>query len=133
VNPQPFGVAPIATGDYHIMVGSPATDTGDNGTISLTDLDLDGNLRRFGGGRVDRGAYEFQGIGGGIVISVKSGAWNDPNTWDINRPPFPSEFVIIDQNHTVQITTSVNAKAVEYGNNAKLFFTNTLSKLNIGF
>jgi hypothetical protein len=133
VSPQPFGVAPIATGDYHIMSGSPATDTGDNGTISLVDLDLDENLRRFSGGRVDRGAFEFQGIGGGIVISIKSGAWNDPNTWDINRPPFPSEFVIIDQNHTVQITTPVDAKAVECRANASVFFTNALSKLNIGF
>ncbi len=133
VNPQPFGVAPIATGDYHIMANSPTTDTGDNGTISLTDLDLDGNLRRFNGGRVDRGAYEFQGVGGGIVISIRNGAWNDPNTWNVNRPPFPSEFVIIDQNHTVQITTAVSAMAVEYRTNASLFFTNISSKLNIGF
>ena len=67
-----------------------------------------------------------------IVVSIRSGNWNDPNIWNINRIPLPSEFVIIDQNHTVEITTAVSAKSIEYKNNAKATFTNASSKLNIG-
>ena len=67
-----------------------------------------------------------------IVVSIRSGNWNDPNIWNINRIPLPSEFVIIDQNHTVEITTAVSVRAIEYKNNAKATFTNTSSKLNIG-
>jgi FG-GAP-like repeat/IPT/TIG domain/FG-GAP repeat len=68
-----------------------------------------------------------------VAISIKNGVWNDPNTWNINRIPLPSDFIIIDQNHTVEITNTVSAKAIEYRNNAKLSFINTLAKLNIGF
>ncbi len=67
-----------------------------------------------------------------IVMSIKNGAWNDPSTWNINRIPLSSESVIIDQNHTVEITNMVNIKTVEYKNNAKVSFTNISSKLNIG-
>jgi hypothetical protein len=67
-----------------------------------------------------------------IAMSINSGAWNNPSTWNVNRIPLSSESVIIDQNHTVDITTAVSAKAIEYKNNAKVSFTNTLSKLTIG-
>ena len=67
-----------------------------------------------------------------IVISIANGAWNDPSTWNVNRIPLSSDFVIIDQNHTVDITTAVSAKAIEYRSNAKLSFTNASAKLTIG-
>ena len=67
-----------------------------------------------------------------IAISITNGAWNDPNTWNVNRIPLSSDFVIIDQNHTVDITTIVSARAIEYRNNGKLSFTNASAKLNIG-
>ena len=67
-----------------------------------------------------------------IIISISSGAWNSPSTWNINRIPLPSDIVIIDLNHTVDITTMVSAKAIQYRNNAKLSLTNASSKLTIG-
>ena len=67
-----------------------------------------------------------------IVIRITNGAWNNPSTWNVNRIPLSSESVIIDQNHTVDITTAVSAKAIEYKNNAKLSLTNASAKLNIG-
>ena len=67
-----------------------------------------------------------------IAISISNGAWNNPSTWNINRIPLSSESVIIDQNHTVDITTAVSAKAIEYRNNAKVSLTNASAKLNIG-
>jgi formylglycine-generating enzyme required for sulfatase activity len=48
-------------GDLHLMVGSPAIDTGTNSAITLT-VDLDGNPRKMDGDvtdTVDMGAYEF--------------------------------------------------------------------------
>ena len=67
-----------------------------------------------------------------MKTSISSGAWNNPSTWNINRIPLPSDIVIIDLNHTVDITTTVSAKAVQYRNNAKLSLTNASSKLTIG-
>ena len=66
------------------------------------------------------------------VMSIRNGAWNDPTTWNVNRIPLSSESVTIDQNHTVEITTTVGVKAIEYRINAKVSFTNISSKLNIG-
>ena len=67
-----------------------------------------------------------------IIISISNGAWNNPSTWNINRIPLLSDIVIIDLNHTVDITTMVSAKAIQYRNNAKLSLTNASAKLNIG-
>lgn len=44
-------------GDYHLAVGSPALDTGDNSAPNLPLMDLDGNPRILNG-TVDMGAYE---------------------------------------------------------------------------
>ena len=57
---------------------------------------------------------------------------NDPNTWNVNRIPLSSEYVMIDQNHTVEITNIVSARAIEYKNNAQVSLTNATSKLNTG-
>ncbi len=49
-------------GDYHLLLGSRCIDAGDpNYVPEPGETDLDGNPR-FIGGRVDMGAYEFQGI-----------------------------------------------------------------------
>ena len=51
-------------GDYHLQMGSPAIDAGDNTAPQLPAVDLDGGTRVFDGNfdgdaRVDMGAYEF--------------------------------------------------------------------------
>jgi hypothetical protein len=134
VSPMPDGLAPIITGDYHLQASSLAIDRGDNGTISLTDKDLDGNLRRFSGGRVDMGAYEFQGTATSIlVISVATGNWESNSTWDIGRVPQLGDYVIIDNNHIVTLSSTGIAKNLEYRGTGKLKFNTTTSKLEIGF
>lgn len=88
VSLTPYNLSPTTSGDYQLTNTSPAIDAGDNGTISLTNKDLIGNLRRFNGGIVDIGAYEFQGSRmGGTIISIVSGNWESSSTWNIGRSP----------------------------------------------
>ncbi|PWK29074.1 uncharacterized protein DUF11 [Arcicella aurantiaca] len=134
VSQSPEGISPNLNGDYHLQASSLGVDRGDNGSISLTDLDLDGNLRRYNGGRVDMGAYEFQGNAtASVVISIATGNWEINSTWDVNRVPQIGDIVIIDQNHIVTLNGVGNAKNIEYRGTGKLKFNSTSSKLNIGF
>ena len=119
----------IAAGSFAAKVDF-TTGTGPV-SVALGDLDGDGKpdlaVANYGSATVSvlRNADN-------IAISISNGAWNNPSTWNVNRIPLPSESVIIDQNHTVDITTAVSAKAIEYRNNAKLSFTNASAKLTIG-
>ena len=133
VSQTPEGLAPNISGDYHLQASSLAIDRGDNGTISLTDKDLDGNLRRFAGGNVDMGAYEFQGVPAvTLIISVQSGPWEANTTWDIGRIPQLGDNVIINNNHNVTISGTGTAKNVEIRTNAKLIHSTSSSKLQTG-
>ena len=133
VSQTPEGLAPNITGDYHLQATSLSIDRGDNGTISLTDKDLDGNLRRFAGANVDMGAYEFQGTATAtLIISVQTGPWEANSTWDIGRVPQLGDNVIINNNHNVTISGTGTAKNVEIRTNAKLIHGSTSSKLQTG-
>ena len=134
VNPVPEGLSPNVNGDYHLKANSLGIDRGDNGTISTTDLDLEGNLRRYNGGRVDVGAYEFQGNATAtLIISINTGNWESNSTWDIGRIPSIGDTVIIDNNHTVNLNGVGNAQTLECRGTGKVKFNTTDSKLNIGY
>ncbi len=133
VNAQPDGIAPTLNGDYHVQATSLTIDRGDNGTISLTDTDLDGNLRRFSGGVVDMGAYEFQGVGiANIVISAQTGDWESNTTWVGLKVPQLGDIVVIDANHIVTINTTVIAKNIEYRGTGQIKFKTATAQLNVG-
>jgi hypothetical protein len=133
VNPQPNGIAPTLNGDYHVQATSLTIERGDNGTISLTDTDLDGNLRRFSGGTVDMGAYEFQGAAiANVVISAQTGDWESNTTWVGLKVPQLGDVVVIDANHIVTINTTVIAKNIEYRGTGQIKFKNAASQLNVG-
>jgi hypothetical protein len=133
VAPQPDGIAPTLNGDYHVQATSLTIDRGDNGSISLTDTDLDGNLRRFSGGTVDMGAYEFQGAGiANIVISAQTGDWESNTTWVGLKVPQLGDIVVIDSNHIVTINTTVIAKNIEYRGTGQIKFKNATAQLNVG-
>ena len=133
VTPQPNGISPTLNGDYHVQSSSLTINRGDNGAITLTDTDLDGNLRRFSGGIVDMGAYEFQGAGvANIVISAQTGNWESNTTWVGLQIPKLGDKVIIDGNHTVTINSEVIAKDVEYRGTGTLKFNSATAKLNTG-
>jgi hypothetical protein len=133
VNEIPEGLSPNVTGDYHLQPSSLAIERGNNGTISITDRDLDGNLRRFMSGTVDMGAYEFQGAATNtLVISVQSGPWEANSTWDIGRVPRIGDNVVINDNHNVTVSGTGTAKNVEIRTNAKLIHTSASSKIQTG-
>jgi len=63
INTEPLFVEPgywdsdiWVDGDYHLLINSPCTDSGDNFVVT-SDYDLDGNPRIING-RIDMGAYE---------------------------------------------------------------------------
>jgi CHRD domain/Bacterial Ig domain/PKD-like domain/Ig-like domain CHU_C associated/CS domain len=134
VNPVPEGLSPNANGDYRLQASSLAIDRGDNAGISLTDVDLDGNLRRFNGGTVDMGAYEFQGNPtSNLVISAQTGDWEINSTWVGFKVPQLGDVVIIDSNHIVTINATATAKNIEYRGTGQIKLNNAAAKLNIGF
>ena len=62
------GLADIAHGNYHLQIGSPCIDAGDNDFVSAG-VDLDGNPRIVNG-TVDMGAYENQFTGVAHYVSL---------------------------------------------------------------
>jgi hypothetical protein len=139
LNPQfvdliPYGLSPTLSGDYKLTNTSPAIDAGDNGMIGLTDKDLMGNLRRFNGGIVDIGAYEFQGSRiGGTLTSITSGNWETGTTWDAGRKPLAGDIVIINNNHIVTVNENGVLKNIELRPNAKVLYSTSGIKLQTGF
>ena len=133
VSPQPNGISPTTSGDYHVQATSLTINRGDNATINLTDTDLDGNLRRYLGGIVDTGAYEFQGIAiANMIISAQSGNWESNTTWVGLQVPKLGDKVVIDANHTVSISTEVIVKDLEYRGTGTIQFNSATAKLNTG-
>jgi archaellum component FlaF (FlaF/FlaG flagellin family) len=78
--------ANAANGDYHLLVGSPAIDSGDNSAPNLPSQDLDGNPRiAFGSATtcsdtVDLGVYEF-------ALTTTPAAQLTPATFDFGAIP----------------------------------------------
>lgn len=71
-------------------------------------------------------------ISTGIVISIKSGNWEDPTTWDSGSVPTATDKVTIDSTHTVSITTNgTTAKKLNLNANSVLNYANTTAKLTI--
>lgn len=68
------------------------------------------------------------------VISIKTGNWEDPSTWNVGRLPLITEDVTIDNTHTVTITTNnqATAKKVIHKANSILNLGNTTAKLILG-
>ena len=69
--PDPGGIGNITNdprfvnagaGDYHLQATSPCIDAGTNQAWMIGATDLDGNPRLDASGRVDMGAYEYQGL-----------------------------------------------------------------------
>jgi hypothetical protein len=134
VNLIPHGLSPTLSGDYQLTNTSPTIDAGDNGMIGLTDKDLIGNLRRFNGGIVDIGTYEFQGSRiGGVITSIISGNWEMGTTWDIGRKPLAGDVVIINSNHIVTINQDGVLKNIELKPNAKIMYGTVGIKLQTGY
>ena len=99
--------APVITGDYHVMYESPSVDAGENGSIALTDLDLDGKPRRYDDATVDMGAYELITN----FDTALSGSWDVNSTWKCNCIPDGSLPVRIMGSHEVTIPDGMTGQA----------------------
>ena len=121
VSPSVITTAPTLAGNFRLLVGSPCINTGNNGTISLMDTDLDGKLRRYDGENVDMGAYEYIFY----FDSATSGNWNVPATWTCNCVPDGTLPVRINSNHQVNIPDGYTgqAKGIMYKNTGTLTLT----------
>jgi hypothetical protein len=68
------------------------------------------------------------------IISIKTGDWEDPTTWNVGRLPLVTEDVTIDTSHIVTVTTptQATAKKLIYKTGSTLNFGNTTAKLTLG-
>ena len=70
----------------------------------------------------------------GCILSITSGNWDDPTTWNLNRAPLATDNAVINNNHNVTITTdNANSNKAEVRPNAKLIYSNSAAKLKVGF
>ena len=69
-----------------------------------------------------------------VTSMIAGGNWEDSTTWSGGRIPQNGDLVIISQNHTVfVISGTAKAQCLEMRNNANLQYSNTSSKLSLGF
>ena len=67
------------------------------------------------------------------IISIITGNWESISTWNLGRVPYATDFVIIGENHTVNVTTDgAVAKKILFKNNAKINLGNDAVKLKMG-
>ena len=76
------GFVNLATGDHHLLFGSPCINAGTNLDWMIETTDLDGNPR-LSGSAIDIGAYEFQLSSGGLITG--QGWLNSPGTLNPGR------------------------------------------------
>ena len=100
IDTDPLFVNPSG-GDFHLLVGSPCIDAGDNAAVSSS-TDLDGNPR-IQGAAVDMGAYETTGspkdvLGRTIEIvrGLAPGSLTNPNSGDALVNKFEAAIALID-------------------------------------
>jgi len=68
------------------------------------------------------------------ILSITSGNWEDPTTWNLNRAPLTTDNAVINNNHNVTITTDgANSNKAEVRPNSKLIYGNSAAKLKVGF
>ena len=66
-----------------------------------------------------------------IAISMKTGSWEEKETWSIARVPLPIDSVIIRPTHYVTINSQVHAKWLAWSGFGNLIFASSGSKLSL--
>jgi len=78
-----------------------------------------------------RGAVPEVGADEFGIISIATGSWTVPATWNLNRVPISSDVVIIDTPHTVTLNSTGNAKNVLQ--KGRLILNSVSALLRLGF
>jgi hypothetical protein len=121
---NPHFVSPLANniksdlGDYHLKDSSPCINVGTD--IGISPLDLDRNLRPKGG-KTDMGAYESN-VNMNEIISIATGNWETPATWNLDRVPLQTDKVIMNGHNVTVTTPNAKAKNVEQKPSSDLKF-----------
>jgi hypothetical protein len=68
-----------------------------------------------------------------IIVSIATGDWESPTTWNAGRVPKSGDFVIIDQDHTVTLNGETSIKTIDYRGTGTLKYQSASCKLNTGF
>jgi Concanavalin A-like lectin/glucanases superfamily len=111
-------VVPSTGGDFRLKDSSPCINVGTD--VGVSPLDLDRKPRPQGG-KTDMGAYESN-VNMNEIISIATGNWETPATWNLDRVPLATDKVILN-NHTVTVTTNTaKAKNVEQKPSSDLKF-----------
>jgi hypothetical protein len=68
------------------------------------------------------------------IMSVKTGNWEEPSTWNLGRLPTINEDVIIDNNHIITVNTfnQATARRVIYRANTNILMGNGAARLTLG-
>ncbi|MPR35737.1 hypothetical protein GBK04_20875 [Cytophagaceae bacterium SJW1-29] len=111
--------------------------SGDGGDATSAKLTFPSGIATDGMGNLyiaDTDNHRIRKLGSAtsFVISIKTGDWNDPNTWNVGRAPLADDQVILDSGHTVTINGSETARSIEYRTNAQLVFSGSGSTLALG-
>jgi Bacterial Ig-like domain (group 3) len=107
ISANPLFVTPGT--DFHLVLSSPAVDSGDNGLVGLPATDLDGNPRiqdatHKGYSVVDMGAYEYPGLLDGTPFSTTL-------TSSLNPAPYGQSVTF-----SVAVTATSSGAAAPAGN-----------------
>ena len=77
--------ARLNNGSPAINAGNPTTTTATGAPSAVGTVDVAGNPRFYNNGRIDMGAYEFQGIL--EIYTINNGNWSNPDVWSVGRLP----------------------------------------------
>ena len=67
-----------------------------------------------------------------VIVSIATGDWESPATWNAGRVPKNGDFVIIDQDHIVTLNGGSSVKMIDYRGTGMLKYKSASSKLNTG-
>lgn len=102
INADPLFADP-ATNDFRLKLSSPCINTGDpsSSMAMVGSLDLGGN-KRLQAGRIDMGAYEYQGSDcSSGMYTLQNGPWSDATIWSCGRVPTATDAAVIKHRITL--------------------------------
>ena len=67
-----------------------------------------------------------------VIVSIATGDWESPATWNAGRVPKNGDFVIVDQDHIVTLNGESSVKKIDYRGTGTLKYQSASSKLNTG-
>jgi len=109
-------ITSLPSGSYYLLVESNNGVFNDGDVVTYGPFADAGGLVTFSGVTLAEGDYFTLASGfNGTIISINSGGWFSPTTWNCNCVPTSTDDVIVSSGHSVvaKTTTSVNNLTIE--------------------